>query len=243
MKRIQIIGLCMAAVFAFSAIAAASAFAEPEFVAKAGQTFPKHFTSRGGSAQLATVGGSEIECTSTLDLGRILPVPSTTKSMLGDIKFTFHKCSIVKGVGSGTECNSTGEPKGLITTPLYVFHLGKLKELTAGKKHVLILLLVTNTKFSCGIIGVTVEGNLVGVFPEENAAKEKQFNEFRNSVEVVFKGAAGKQEFKEFEFTLPPETKTGLTLMSNAGLGFEEASENASGTETLEGGETVELKG
>jgi hypothetical protein len=50
MKRIRVVGLCMVALFAFGAIGAASAFAEPEFNKPVeGAAFPTHFTSVGGA--------------------------------------------------------------------------------------------------------------------------------------------------------------------------------------------------
>jgi len=242
MKRIRIIGMCLVAVFAFSAIAAASAYAEPEIVLKAGKSFPLKFSGKNNTenAELTTAVASPIICKLTLFLGVY------TSAMLGEVHFVFHKCTTEIG-GSTVNCQTKGDQAGLILTPLYIFHIGKLVTLgSPAKKDVLILILVTNTEFECGGNNIPTVGNLVGVFPERNKAGEEQFNKFRTNEEIEFKQAsAGKQELTTFEFTLPAETKTGLHLEATLPLfGKQEAAEVAKGVGTLEpAGETVELKG
>jgi hypothetical protein len=103
MKRIQVVGLCVVAAFAFSAIAVTSAFAEPEFT-KGSKAFPLGFTSLGGKVNFNTAKHT-IECESVLDTGTILAQPTTTSSMLGDVEFTFHKCT-TNVIKAGIPCTS-----------------------------------------------------------------------------------------------------------------------------------------
>jgi len=254
MKRIRIIGLSVVALLAFSAFAAASAYATPEFtnytINGNKENFPAHFTSLGEKAKLTTKE-HEIFCKTTLDLGFILPQPSVTSSMLGDIKFTFHGCELT-GFGGGS-CKSTGEPTGLISTPTYLWHLGTKVEVEtkpgSGKKEkaVLILILTTETNFECeslaGVQKIKVEGNLVGRILEKDAKGNNQFNNARSTVEVEFiQEAKGVQLDRIFQFTLPFEEKKELDLKTSVNGGaFELSAEEASGLETLLAG-TVELK-
>jgi hypothetical protein len=251
MKRIQVIGLCLVAVFAFSAIAATSAFAEPEFTKPGKGSFPIGFTSLGGKANLNTAKHT-IECETVLDVGTILSQPTTTSSMLGDVEFTFHKCT-TNVIKAGIPCTTSGQPSGLILTPTYLFHLGSLITLTNGEKHVLFEVLTNPaTKFVCGTgieeAKISITGQAVGIIPEKNKAGENQFVGARKTIEIGFtQSAAGTQTFNSLELTLPVKelmTKQELTTVIESVLGTEteKGSEVASGTETLSGGETVELK-
>jgi hypothetical protein len=237
----------LSAVMAFSAVAADGAWAveesTPAFLPSAGHIFPLKFTSSGGSATLNTASSS-FECTSTLDFGKILAQPSTTSSMLGDIELLLHKCTTVVG-GVAVTCKSSGQPAGLIQTPLYLFHIGRLITLPNGKKDVLIVILGRETTFECGGITVKIIGNLVGVISETNKAGEQQFNKQRTNIEIEFtQKAAGEQSFTAFENTLPIEKIEKLELEVVIGGAKERASKVTTVTETIEpAGETVELKG
>jgi len=252
MKRIQIIGLCFAAVLAFSAVSATGAYATPEFTKPSGGAFPQHFTSTGGAGTLSTANHT-VTCPESKDLGKILAEPSTTSSMLGDLEVTFEKCKSTD-FGGGA-CTTAGQASGIILTPEYKWHIGALREPTTGHHDVLLLVLSKPpTTFVCansfvGNVNISVEGNLVGLILETDASGHTQIGVATNTIEVEFEAASpGVQKHKEFEFTLPAELIKNLflnTTTKNPTLGekTEESSEEAKGKETLLNNETVELKG
>jgi hypothetical protein len=236
------------AVFAFSAIAVTSAFAEPEFT-KGSKAFSIGFTSLGGKVDFNTLKHT-IECESVLDTGTILAQPNIISSMLGDVQFTFHKCT-TNVIKEGILCTTSGQHSGLILTPTYLYHLGSLKFSSSGKNVLFEILTNPATKFVCGSgleeSKISVTGQEVGVIPEKNKAGENQFNNVRKTFEFVFtQSAAGTPTYNILELTLPLELMTlqELTTVIESILGTEteKESEVASGIETLSGGETVELK-
>jgi hypothetical protein len=106
MKRFRIVGLCLMAVFAFSAIAASAASAAlPEWLGK----FPTKFTSHSGEAVLK-VSTSKVKCASSTNSGQI------TNAKEGTVVVTFSGCKL-----SGTfPCTSGGGagPEQIITSTL-----------------------------------------------------------------------------------------------------------------------------
>lgn len=232
--------LALTAALALSGLAATGASASgaegPEFVPTTGHTFPEAFLGLAGLSQLLTAK-SEVHCPEVHITGTILPQPTTTSSMLGDVLFDFLGCTTKDPLtGKADSCNTAGSNTGLIMTPLYLWHLGLLKLPTSNDP--VIIILVTKTTFECatsvGKATIEVEGNLVGSIGETGLHREST---------ITFKSAsAGKQEVTEAEVFLPKEIKAGLKLSSTltTPLGkepAEEASESAGGkimTETNE---------
>lgn len=217
MKRISIgsLGLCLAAVFAFSAGAVSSASAA-ELLARpagGGTIAGTTFLSSAGLAQLITKAGSEIHCKDATNLGLFL------SSTLGNILIRFLGCST-----SGLEC-STGATAGEIHLPLStLFHLGlaHLTSATAGVPAAVVLL-GKNIVITCGPATIEVRGAVIGALQRNGAAVP--LNTAIKDVNLNFQqSATGVQHYR---LILMPGT-TGLTtydLESNSGLGFELAAE------------------
>jgi hypothetical protein len=103
--RIKMVGLALAAVFAMSAIAAASASAAlPELVNKEGKELVKKgFVSTSGTSVFETKSGEKVTCKADTDKGEITG-PKTDKA-----KITFTGCEAF-----GLKCNSKGAKAGEI---------------------------------------------------------------------------------------------------------------------------------
>ena len=154
MKRMRIVGLCLVAVFALSAIGAGSASALPEIgrcVAKAGtgkykdsnctekagklvsekafefakNPIKKGFTASGGVGILEGASGTQIECKVNSSTGEYLSTTSTKE--VHKVKAKFNECGVP--AFGGTECKTKGDAAGEITTTLLK---GKLSY-TSGK--------------------------------------------------------------------------------------------------------------
>jgi hypothetical protein len=157
MKRISIVGLFLAAVFAFSAMAASSASAAPGLllarVAGGGSIAGVSFLSLGLTALLTTHGGHDIKCTHFRNSGLFL------SSTLGNVLILFSNCTTNTEIGT-LECNNIHLP--LATT---LFHLG-LAHLsnTVGKIPAAVILLTKDVNISCGIAEVLVLGAVIGAF-------------------------------------------------------------------------------
>src|SRR6267154_1480269 len=155
MKRMRIVGLCLVAAFAISAIGASSSMALPEIgrcVAKAGGKYTdvnctkkgtssepgtkefvknavkKGFTSAGGEGKLEGATGTEIKCTTQSATGEYLEkgtTPSTKE--VHNVVAKFNGCSLpLFGVPCESKEHASGE---IVTTKLQ----GKL-EYISGKK-------------------------------------------------------------------------------------------------------------
>jgi hypothetical protein len=146
MRRIiSIVGLCLAAVFAFSAMAASSASAG-ELLAliapKGGSAAGVSFLSKAELPLLITHNNTRIHCKDAINFGHFLT------SSLGDILIQFLGCT--SSVGS---CRSLGAAAGEIHLPLAttLFHLG-LAHLTStvGKIPAVLILLDKDVHIECG---------------------------------------------------------------------------------------------
>lgn len=156
MKRISIVGLCLAAVFAFSAMAASSASAVPLLLLAqpagggsiAGVTFLSESTL---APQLTTHGGHLVDCTHATNFGKFL------SSTLGDVLIRFLNC---KTLNPELACGEIHLP--LATTS---FHLG-LAHLTIneGRIPAILILLNKDALFTCGAgaVHILVLGSVIG---------------------------------------------------------------------------------
>ncbi|HWY17764.1 MAG TPA: hypothetical protein VNY27_03525 [Solirubrobacteraceae bacterium] len=163
MKRISIVGLCLAAVFAFSAGAASSASAAPLLLLAqprgggsiAGVTFLSETTL---APQLSTHGGHLIDCTHATNFGKFL------SSTLGDVLIRFLNC---KSLNPELECQTAGAGKGEIHLPLAttVFHLGLAHlTITEGRIPAIVILLEKDVLINCGngLATILVLGSVIG---------------------------------------------------------------------------------
>src|ERR1700737_3718292 len=101
MKRMRLFGLCLAAMFAFSAMFVASAQAKKGHV----NTGNIKFHSKSGIAFLELEGAGKVECESSEAAGEI------TSATEGHLIATFKKCA-----SEGKECKNKGEATATIVT-------------------------------------------------------------------------------------------------------------------------------
>src|ERR1700691_33037 len=192
MKRFKIIGLCLVAAFAFSAVvASASVAALPEWHGP----FPKPFTSLSGPGTLETAGAmkNKIKCASDGNVGEI------TAAKAGVVLVTFLGCK--QGINP---CRNEGTEN--IMTEKLKMTLGYINETTklvgvalepeAGKKEPL-------AKFHCDIDGVEaiveVKGSVIGDITPVNTLTDLYTLSFVQSkgVQAVQNLVGGKKDTLE----------------------------------------------
>jgi hypothetical protein len=165
MKRISIVGLFLAAVFALSAMAASSASAAPLLLLAqprgggniAGVTFLSETTL---APLLTTHGNHDIHCKHATNHGLFL------SPTLGDILIRFLGCT---EPATGLKCNTAGAAAEEIHLPLAttLFHLGLAHlTLTVGKFPAAVILLDKDVIINCGggLAEVLVLGSVIGAF-------------------------------------------------------------------------------
>jgi len=160
MKRMRIMGLCLVAVFAFTAFAASSAFALPEFARCQANLNGKYkdsncnekaktieseeqfelvktyekvgFTSAGGAGVLETEAGTRIECTAQSASGKIdVDLGSTGKQLPSkQVESVVAKFNGCALPLIGAKCNSAGSAEGEIITKELEGELGYIKKAT-----------------------------------------------------------------------------------------------------------------
>jgi hypothetical protein len=164
MKRISIVGLCLAAVFAFSAMAASSASAEPLLllaqIAGGGSVENVTFLSEAILPLLLTHGGKEIHCKHAINHGLFI------NSTLGRVLILFLGCTTPNPLGGRLNCNTSGAGTGEIHIPLTtLFHLG-LAHLTLTKGKIpAAVILVGDVAIECtAAVKILVLGNVIGAF-------------------------------------------------------------------------------
>lgn len=220
-----------------SATAASASAALPEFKPESGK-FPVAFTSTSGAGTLETVKKETVKCTADKDQGEISGAKAVSNTTV-----TFTGCT---GPLS-SHCQTAGAKEGEIITkalkgkPVYINEaeksVGLALEPQEGTEFVV---------FECvGIFGIKatlkVKGSVIGQIPAENAAKAKQLNEQRKTLEILFKQKAGIQEPTEYEEGgkkipdfLETESKGAIAF------GYEQSGEETTDTNTTT--ENVELK-
>jgi len=236
MKRIHIVGLCLMAVFAISAVAASGASAANFLFKSPTGGFPVSFLSHGAEAKLLTVGGQEIKCTSVDNQGEV------ETHTLGLVLITFLGCT-TKVLFVTLKCTNTAT-EGNIDVHL-AFHLGRA--LPSGNPAVLFLLPGGKFEFECTKAAkIAVTGEVIGLLLETGTTKPLKTNTAYSSIELSFKqSSAGVQEDKIFDLSPGEQEMSGVHLNSSLnGETAEEASEvtsdvldgfkNSSGTVALE---------
>jgi hypothetical protein len=192
MRHIRFMGLCLAALFAVCAMAAASASAEPEFLTKAvvveGEKIPEAGTL--GAAFLEGASGTKITCTGGTSKGEVTG-PRTTKNNVA----TFTGCE-----SSGFKCES-GATEGVIVTKVLEGHLGNV---TATQPAVRLFPEATGrgtelAAFSCagGSVPVKVKGSVIGALSGA-AGTNPATGKLQKSGKITFAEAKGIQKYVEF---------------------------------------------
>jgi len=200
MRRISIVGLFLAAVFALSAMAASSASAAPGLllarVAGGGSIAGVTFLSLGLLALLTTDGGGHlIDCTHVRNTGLFL------SPTLGDLLILFSNCST-----EGLKCNTTGSPEGQIHLPLgtTLFHLGLAHlNINVGKIPAIVILLGKHVKLTCGggAAEVLILGSVIGALQLDPSEKPIPLNQrFANAILNFQQTAHGLQHLRLFLF-------------------------------------------
>jgi len=167
MKRISIVGLFLAAVFAFSAMAASSASAADLLaqVHGGGSIVGVTFLSTATLPRLITHNGSEIHCKHATNHGLFLT------ATLGNILIRFLGCTTANPFGGRLPCQTTGAGKEEIHLTLStLFHLGLAHlVLPGGTVHRLpaaVILLGKTIVINCeeGIVKAKIEvlGSVIG---------------------------------------------------------------------------------
>lgn len=164
MRRISIVGLCLAAVFVLSAMAASSASADLKAQLKGGgSVVGTTFLSSVTLPRLVKHNGKEIHCKDATNHGKFLT------ATLGDILIRFLGCT-----AGGFPCNTPGAASGEIHLPLTtLFHLGLAHLVLAtstDRVPAAVILPSGIIKISCagGLVKIEVKGNAIGAFQKAN---------------------------------------------------------------------------
>jgi hypothetical protein len=221
MKRIQIVGLCLMAVFALSAGAASSASAGDLLAqVKGGSIVGTTFLSSVTLPQLITHNGSTIHCKDATNHGLFL------SATLGNVLIRFLGCTT-----SGLKCNSLNAGTEEIHLPLStLFHLG-LAHLDSTHRSIpaAVLLLGKTILLNCGseLAIINVKGNVIGAL-QTAAGAQQPLNTPFSTINWNFQQTANG--LQHLRLILMPGSTTPTTFdlesKTNAGL-FELASEVA----------------
>jgi hypothetical protein len=151
-------------------------------------SLPCTYTVAGGVAELSTVGGNTVKCTSVTGNGTSTVLSGTT----GTVTLTFHECR-EQVTGFGFSCTGKEQPTRTIKTNSMVTHnvlLAEKAKVANGTPGVLVT--GANVTFTCaGFQSFTVTGNVLGHFenPQCNTPTKTYNLEFAVT-------AHGQQKFK-----------------------------------------------
>jgi hypothetical protein len=244
MKRIRIIGLALVALFAFSAIAASAAQAEPEFKPKAGK-FPVKFSATGTKETfLETTKHGKIKCSGLTAKGELKAAREAGKIV---VKFT--GCKAEK-FGAG-ECKTTGKAKEEIETtslkakPVFLLNKEGAKEergLDVSPESITGPFATFGCSSILGTETLTVENLHTGENSLIGRIAASEVGVQVEKAKVKFIEKKGEQEPKDYV----EGKKDFEDFLETAGTGpeaFESelSAESAEETITYEGKETVEL--
>jgi len=245
MKRIRIIGLCLVAVFAMSAVAVASASAEAPEIGRCKKVTVKKtgkyssatctalkasgeyewtagaaktgFTGHGTTSTLETVGKAKVVCEEENATGEY-----TGAKTVGNVKVSFGKHCKAEGT---FECEN-GHGAGILETNTLS---GELRwEKKALKKIALDLVPATAPlfiEFTCGPITIKVKGSiLVNIKAGKMETKPIQ----------KYSGLKGKQKPEFYETAGGEKVKDILESENSIGKKFEQAGQTVTNTQTNE---------
>jgi hypothetical protein len=204
MKSIRIMGLCLVAAFALSAVVTSSAFAEkPEFLFPNGGS-KRQFSSVDGAGKLETTKGETVECSGGRDTGEI-----TGAKQASDVLISYTGCRAKVGLEEW-KCQSGATAEEIKTFDL----LGRLGFINKTNKEVGILFNpetgkannpknlfaefeCTNVKTGGKSINIKVKGSVIGsITPVNTLIEPSGTQEF---AEITFKESKGKPEPKNLE--------------------------------------------
>jgi hypothetical protein len=204
MKRISIVGLCLAAVFVFSAMVASSASAAGLLLARVpggGSIAGVTFLSVANLPLLTTHNGSLIHCKHATNHGLFL------NSTLGRILIRFLGCTTANPLGGAPlKCSSEGagteEIHLLLATT--TFHLG-LAHLTlaVGRIPAVVILLEKDVEINCGsgLAKILVLGAVIGALQLDPSEKPIPLNTPVSNAILNFQQTAhGLQHLRLFLF-------------------------------------------
>jgi hypothetical protein len=222
MKRISIVGLFLAAVFALSAFAASGASAA-ELLAKStvGSIAGVTFLSSATLPLLFTHSGKSIHCTHVTNHGKFL------SATLGNVLIRFLGCTS-KDALVNVNCNTAGAGTGEIHLSLEtLFHLGLAHlNINTGGIPAIAILLGKIIKIECGTaLKIEVRGNVIGALQRNGAAAplKTPFEDLNLNFQQT---ANGLQHLRLI--LMPGGVLTTYDLESSfAGIAFELASEVA----------------
>jgi hypothetical protein len=197
MKRIRIVGLCLVAAFAMSAVAAGTASATiPEFLTKAvvGETAPTNIPLSGtvGVAVLETVAKNKVECKDAA--GTAISGTVTSKNTTAKNVTKFTECKSGEFV-----CENAGA--GIIETKPLEGELGPITASLPG-----IRLWAEGNKggvlasFTCagGAIKIEVRGTITGSLGG-SAGSDEFTGKLLPTGSLTFSQSAGTQKYQGFE--------------------------------------------
>jgi hypothetical protein len=243
MKFIRIVGLCLAAAFAFSAFAVSSASAADLLARPAGggSIVGVTFLSTATKPKLVTKSGKEINCTHATNHGLFLT------ATLGDILIIFLGCTAKEGIT--VNCNTAGAGTGEIHLPLStLFHLGLAHLGTNRSIPAAVILLRNAIKIECtSLVKIEVRGSVIGALQKANG-EPIPLNTPTPTMNLNFQQTANGEQHLRLILMPGSTTPTTYDLESSFnGAAFELASEVANATLdefTLPGGtkgEEIEL--
>lgn len=225
MRSIKLAMIALFAIFAFGAIAAASASAFPEFKSAAGNLA---FTGTSGTSTLRGESASAV--------GTITCEKDTSSGLILNGTMAVDKVEVSF---SGKCKQQIGSSEGTCVEPIKIkLAAGTLGLLTASN-HKVVLLLTPEAgkefvKVSCANGSTTIEGEIVGEFPEK-VGLTNQYNKLLKSFTLEYKSSGVKQLIQEV-LLLPSSQMTGTHLEVNGFFGGE-ASEETTETISIGGGE------
>jgi len=231
MKRISaIVGLCLVAALAISAVGAAGASAKEVLFKLGSGSFPATFTSKGPaanpSAKLVTLGGTEVVCTDVTNTGTI------EDAHLGKVSILFLGCTTKTIVGT-FNCTTAGNATGHITITNALYHLGLAHP--GDVPGIEVLLPGGEIKFSCEIGEVKVTGEGVIGELEKTAGGALKVGEAVSAANLVYEQESthhGMQLLTTFLLSLKSEESMTAHLTSEIFGTKEEAAQVS--TDTLE---------
>jgi hypothetical protein len=202
MTRIRLMVVAALAIFAFSAVAAASAFAaEPELVknGEAGkEVLKKKITGTGGTAKLQVKGEGTIVCSALTSPGEVTGLKTGTSATV------FTSCEF-----AGLKCKTTGAKAGEISSPAEFTAVYAVK---GGVDTPAVLVKPKSTiVIECGATQkLEVKGKFLATAEPVKTITEKG--------KLVGKQTEGAQEFTEYS-----TTKSGTVIkLTPGGTGIEE---------------------
>jgi hypothetical protein len=226
MKRISIVGLFLAAVFALSAMAASSASAA-DLLARlpgGGSVAGVTFLSSATLPLLWSHNGQSIHCKHVTNHGLFL------SSTLGNVLIRFLGCTSKEGVVT-VNCNTPGAGTGEIHLALStLFHLGLAHLGTNRTIPAVAILLGTTIEIKCSLLPIKVRGNVIGALQLANG-NQAPLNESLSAVNLNFQQTANG--LQHLRLILMPGSTTPTTYDLESAFGgaiFELASEVANAT-------------